>query len=238
MPIAGKSAFFEIDEYIYPKPLVEIKGKPMIEWVVDDLSTIDQDKRFIFVVNKKDCLKFHLNNILKLLTDGNCDIVEIEDSKGAACSALMAIEHINNDNQLIISNTDQIIDVDFNSVIDSFERANVDAGVICFKSIHPQWSYAKTIDDDDQIIETAEKRPISKNAIAGFYYYSKGRDFVESAMISIEKNASINEIHYIAPTLNELILKNKKLTIHKIADGKYYSFYTPQKIKDFERSLR
>lgn len=236
VPIGGKSAFFDKQEYQFPKPLIEINSRPMIEWVVENLNTISEQKKFIFVVNEDECVKYHLDNVLKLL-DKDCQIIRLKnETKGAVCSALLAIDFINNTDRLLISNGDQIILDDMNAVLEKFKARDVDAGVICFDSVHPKWSYAK-IDANNKIIETAEKNPISKNAIAGWYYFKQGRDFVTSAMHSIEKDAHTNGSFFIAPTLNEMVLRNKDLEICTIKKENYHSFYSPQKIKEFEKII-
>ena len=53
----------------------------------------------------------------------------------------------------------------------------------------------------------------------------------------IKKDASVNGLYYISPTLNEMVLENKTITIFQIENGKYHTFYTPQKIKEYERIL-
>ena len=144
----------------------------------------------------------------------------------------MAIEHINNDTPLVIANADQIIGEDIQTKIGILEA--YDAGVITFDSVHPKWSYAR-VDSDGSITETAEKRPISKHAIAGFYYFKEGKEFIASAMSMIRKDANVNGLYFIAPALNEMILKNKSLGIVQIDNTNYHTFYSPNKIKEYER---
>lgn len=238
IPLAGKSIFFEGPEFQFPKPLIEIKGNTIIQLAIENLSMIEEDKHFIFIVNSEDCEKFHLDSVLKLLTDGNCDIIKItNETKGAACSSLLAIEHIDNEDILIIANYDQFFQFDINLVIKNFYNRKLDAGVITFETIHPRWSYVR-IDDNENVIEAAEKRPISKNAIAGFYYFKRGSDFVRAAKQSIYKDSNVNGIYYVAPVLNELILENKKIGMYKICNENYNTFYSPQKIKEFEQNFK
>jgi len=235
MPMAGKSKFFDIPGYPFPIPLIEIEGNPMIELVINNFNSIEKKKKFIFVVNGDECNKYRLDNVLKLLTDDRCEIIKLSgETKGAACSALMAIEHINNDEELIIANSDQVIEEDLDRILNIFRKKNADAAVICFESVHPRWSYVQ-LDKNNRIVEAAEKRPISKNAIAGMYYFKHGKYFIEAAMESIRKDASVDGLYYIAPTLNELVLKSKKLEIYRIENEKYHTFYLPQKIEDYEK---
>jgi dTDP-glucose pyrophosphorylase len=235
LPMGGKSQFFNLSEYPFPLPLIEIFEKTIIQMVIENLNSIGEKIRFIFVVNENDCTKYHLDNVLNLLTSNNSAIIKLKnETKGAACSALFAIEHINNNQPLIITNSDQVIDVNLSNIIDYFMKKEADAGVICFESIHPRWSYIR-LNCDGTVCETAEKRPLSKNAIAGFYYFRQGKFFVDAAMESIRKDAHLDGIFYIAPTINELILRNMKVLFYKIDNAKYHTFYSPQKIKEYEQ---
>ena len=114
----------------------------------------------------------------------------------------------------------------------SFEKN--DAGVITFESVHPRWSYVR-LNENNLISETAEKRPISKNAIAGFYYFKYGKDFINSAFKMVKKDANVNGFYFVSPTLNEMVLENKTINIFQIQNAKYHTFYTPQKITEYER---
>lgn len=237
VPMAGRSTFFDETVYQFPKVLVELNGKPMIEWVINNLSSLSRDKRFIFAVGEKDCSKYYLDNTLKLLA-GKSEVIRLKtETKGAACSCLMAVEQIDNDLPLIIANCDQILDVNLDQVLSDFESRQLDAGVICFDSVHPKWSYSQ-IDEEGWVVETAEKRPISRNAIAGFYYFRRGADFVSAAFRAIRKDSSIEGAYYIAPILNELILDGRKVGAVAIPNERYHSFYSPQKIEEFERMTK
>lgn len=235
IPLAGKNQFFPEAEYPFPKSLIELNGKTMIEHIIDNFSSIQKEKQFIFIVNSEDCKKYHLDNVINILTNHTCKIIKLDnETKGAACSAMMAVEYIDNDTPLVISNADQLFDICLDEVISSFE--DCDAGVIIFESIHPRWSYAR-LDFQKKVTETSEKRPISKSAIAGFYYFKHGKDFISSASKMIQKDASVNGLYYIAPSLNEMVLENKKITIFQIENSRYHTFYTPQKIKEYERLM-
>lgn len=236
IPMAGKSLFFTESEYPFPKPLIELGDKTIIERVIANLSFAGADVQFIFVLNNADCRKFHLDSTLNIITDHQCKIVRLDnETKGAACSALMAINHIANDDPLVIANSDQLFDDALKDLIAGLGDA--DAGVVTFESVHPRWSYVR-LDEKALVVETAEKRPISRQAIAGLYYFRHGKDFVEAAMRSIQKDSSVNGNFYIAPTLNEMILMGKKIRTVKVDTKRYHTFYTPQKIKEYESQLQ
>jgi len=238
IPIAGEDRFFKPDEYFFPKPLVEIGGTPMIELCVRSLVRQFPRAHFIFVVQNEHCTKYSLDGMLRILTNDRCTIVRLSQStKGALCSALLAIDHIPLDEPLAIANGDQIIDADLGAFIDRIDAKGHDAAVVTFESLHPRWSFVQ-VDEAGFVREAAEKRVISRSAIAGFYYYRAGKLFVDAALRTLEYEASIGGAFFISQTLNNLVLEGRKIACEKIAAGAYHSFYSPQKVQEYERHVQ
>lgn len=234
LPMAGASAMFDPQLYPYPLPLTEVSGKPLIERVIDNLSTIGDDVHFIFVVKADDCRRFHLDQTLSLLAPGRCDIVQLAaDTQGALCSALMAIEYINNDNPLVIANFDQLIEPGLHDLVDKLKQSGGDAGCLTFDAVHPRWSYVRV--EDGQVIEAAEKKPISRHAIAGFYFFAKGTLFVDAAKRTISNHGSVGDLYFVSLVFNEMILDGKVVKSLPVSQQQYHSFYTPQRIEEYER---
>lgn len=236
VPLAGKSKFYK--DSPFPKPLMEISGKPMIQRVLERFEHIQQEKRFIFIVNENDCKLFHIDNTLKLLMKDECKIViQKGKSQGAICSCLLAVDYIDNDEPLLISNSDQVLEIDWNDALSLFAKNKVDAGTVVFKSVHPQWSYV-SLDENGYVSSAAEKNPISNTAIAGIYYYSKGSDFIQASQTCIMKDRTYNDVFFLSQTFNELVLAQKKILPYNIEAKKYHSFYSIERIKLFEDYLR
>ena len=234
VPSCGNTEFFK--ESYYPKTLCEVSGEPMLQLVVDNYKSLEE-KRFVFLFLQEECNRFHTDNIARLLTDENCDIVRLKSiTGGALCTCLMAVEYINTEDAIIITNNDQIINTDLDKVIAFFEKKKSDCGVICFKSVHPRWTYIRA--EEKRVLEAAEKRPISKNAIAGFYYFRHGRDFIKAACRAIEKGADYEGRYYLSASINEMILMNKNVDIYPIEAVNYKSFYSPEKISIYEKEMR
>ena len=233
IPIASNSKFFNIEEYFYPKPLIEILGKPMIQHVIENLTKGTRFKNIIFVVRQDECDKYHLDNTLNLLSPKPIIIKLRADTQGALCSVLLAIEHINNEEPLIISNADQIFNLAVSDKIKEFTASPFDAACLTINSVHPRWSYVRT-DANGAVVETAEKRPISHHAIAGLYFYKRGADFVEYGMNSIRHGASVDGSYFISPVFNEFILAGKKVGHFQVPNDAYHTFYSPKKIEEYE----
>jgi NDP-sugar pyrophosphorylase family protein len=207
--MAGEGSRFAKEGFTFPKPLIDVRGKPMIQKVVENLDFVSE---YIFLVRKKHIQEYSgLVDTLERITNGSYKIVEVDSlTEGAACTALLAKDHINNDEDLLIANSDQFIEYQRQNFISLKEMTNVDAIVWTFNAVHPKWSFVKT-NARGYITEVAEKRPISDIATCGVYWYRRGSDFVKYAEQMIEKNIRVNNEFYIAPVYNELIRDKKSL---------------------------
>jgi HAD superfamily hydrolase (TIGR01509 family) len=207
IPMAGAGSRFQQAGYTFPKPLIDVRGKPMIQTVVENLNI---DANFIFVVQKEHRIKYNLDTLLNLITPG-CKIVEVEGiTEGAACTSLLAKELINNDYPLLMANSDQFLDWDSNEFMYKMLETNCDGGMVTFRATHPKWSFAK-IDEMGYVTEVAEKNPISDIATVGVYYWKRGVDYVHFAERMIENNIRVNGEFYVCPVFNQAIADGKKI---------------------------
>jgi dTDP-glucose pyrophosphorylase/predicted HAD superfamily phosphohydrolase YqeG len=207
IPMAGAgSRFFEVG-YTFPKPLIDVNGKPMIQKVVENLAI---NAKYTFIVQKDHYEKYNLYYLLNLIAP-NCNIVQVDGiTEGAAITVLLAKEYINNENPLVLANSDQLVDWNSREFLYDLLIKNADGGIATFKSTHPKWSYAK-INSNNLVSEVAEKKPISDVATVGIYYWKKGLDFVKYAEKMIEKNIRVNNEFYICPVFNEAIEDEKNI---------------------------
>lgn len=234
IPACGSSTQFESS--FWPQNCIEINGKPMIQYVIDNFKSI-RDHRFVTVLSEDECDRFHTDNMVKLFSDNNVKIVKLTGKTGGAlCTTLMAIDYIENDDELLISNNDHSFDCDVENIISDFRKKGVDSGVVTFECVHPRWSYVRM--EGENVVEAAEKRPISKRAIAGLYYFKCGRDYVESAKRVITKNKSYDGKYYISAAINEMILMGKTVGNVSIDSTLYHTFYEPKQIEKYETEVR
>tara|TARA_R100000406_G_scaffold95175_2_gene88754 strand:+ start:1342 stop:2055 length:714 start_codon:yes stop_codon:yes gene_type:complete len=229
IPMAGEGSRFAKEGYTFPKPLIDVKGKPMIQQVVENLDFVSE---YVFLVRKKHLDQYQgLSDTLHRVTNNSCQIVEVDGlTEGAACTALLAEKHIDVDEDLLIANSDQFIEYQKQNFVSLKNMTNADAIVWTFNAVHPKWSFVKT-NSRGYITEVAEKKPISNIATCGIYWYRKGSDFVKYANQMIDKNIRVNNEFYIAPVYNELIQADKTLVpfyVHKM-----WGLGTPEDLRYF-----
>lgn len=227
IPMAGAGSRFAQAGYTFPKPLIEVNGKPMIQVVVENLNV---EANYIFICQREHYDKYSLQYLLNLIAPG-CKIVLVDGmTEGAACTALLAKEFIDNDEPLMIANSDQFVEWNSNTTLYAFAADGIDAGIVTFKATHPKWSYAR-LDQDGFVAEVAEKKVISDLATVGIYYWSRGSDFVHYAEQMIAKNVRVNGEFYVCPVFNEAIADGKKIRC-KNAE-KMWGIGTPEDLSHF-----
>jgi HAD superfamily hydrolase (TIGR01509 family) len=227
IPMAGAGKRFVDAGYVFPKPIIEIQNKPMIQWVIDSLNI---NANYIFIIQKEHQQKFNLKSVLKILKP-NCKIIDLDEvTEGAACTTLLAKNYIDNDKPLMIANSDQFIKWNSSKSLYNYYSKKYDGAILTFEAIHPKWSYAKC-DDNNIVSEVAEKNVISKNATVGVYYWKKGSDYVKYAEQMIDKDIRVNNEFYVCPVYNEAIQDGKKVIIDKVEE--MHGLGTPDDLKNF-----
>lgn len=227
IPMAGAGSRFQQAGYTFPKPLIEVNGKPMIQVVVENLNI---DAEFVFITQKDHRERYNLDYLLNLIAPG-CKIVEADGiTQGAACTTLLAKEYINNNKHLVTANSDQYIEFDSHDFFYTCIAKQQDGAIMTFKATHPKWSFARC-DEYGMVREVAEKKPISDDATTGVYYWAKGSDYVKYAEQMIKKDIRVNNEFYVCPVYNEAIQDGK--IIYKYEIKKMWGIGTPEDLEYF-----
>ncbi len=218
-------------------PLIEINNKTIIEYVLDNLN-FKEKTSFIFIIKESDVNQYFLDSVLKLLKP-SCKIITVQNqAQGQLCSCLLGIKYLDMDDSLLIINGDQYIFENISKIISNFKKSNADGGIVTFNNIHPKWSFVRLDKDGKTVLETSEKRPISRNACVGIYYYKKTKNFIESAKDVIRKDTLIDGKFYVSSTYNEMILNSNKIIAYEIDKKNFHSLDSDVTINSFSDKIR
>jgi len=232
IPMAGAGSRFAAAGYTFPKPLIDVNGKPMIQLVVENLGLV---ANYHFVVQKEHREKYNLDAMLGLIAPG-CQVIEVDGiTEGAACTALMAREFINNDDPLFFANSDQYVEWNVMEFMYAMNEKDADGGIVTFEATHPKWSFAKS-DDSGKVIEVAEKNPISNQATVGYYYWKHGSDFCKYADQMIDRNIRVNNEFYVCPVFNQAIEDGKVIRTHTATA--MWGLGTPEDLEHFVKNYK
>ena len=244
IPMAGRGSRFVNAGYAKPKPFIDVFGRCMIEWVVHNLTPYEP-YNFIFIARRE-----HEKYIKEKMSFATNVIYVDEVTEGAACTVLLAEDIIDNEDGLLIANSDQLVGwnngdevrtngfhywKESDNVQDMINYAgNDDACIAIFPSTHPKWSYAK-LGEDGYVEEVAEKKVISNNATVGCYYFKRGRDFVTAAHSMIKKDIRVNGEFYVCPIFNELV-DDHSVSVYEIHE--MHGLGTPEDLEKFKKDFK
>jgi dTDP-glucose pyrophosphorylase len=216
----------------FPLYLTEFNGEPLMQRTVGLCQSLSP-ARIVFALREEDVRKYHLDSIIKLLAPSAVVQSVHGETRGAACTALLASSVIDNQEELLILNGNELLEENFDSIVQGFRARGLDAGAVAFNSVHPRYSYVR-LDAHGLVVEAREKKPISRNAVAGFFWFQNGNDFVRSAKKMIRKDAHVDNTFYICPAFNELVLEQKRIGIHTIDGKNYHPLKNLHQIERFE----
>ena len=228
IPMAGEGSRFAKEGYQFPKPLIDVEGKPMIQRVVENLKF---DAEYIFLVRKEHIEAYDgIVDVLTRLSPRTQIVVVDRLTEGAACTALLAKSLIDSEDDLLIANSDQLIEYSPHNFESLKRLTSVDSMVYVFNAVHPKWSFVK-VGSDGFVNDVAEKKPISDIATCGIYWYRRGSDYVKYAERMIEKGVRVNNEFYIAPVYNELIADRKTLLPFYVSE--MHGIGTPEDLRAY-----
>lgn len=235
IPMAGRGSRFAKEGYKEPKPLIQIGGKRMIEVVVNNLRPL-QAHRFIFVCQNEHLIKYDYKSELERIAPG-CIIVGIDGiTEGAACTVMMAEVHIDNDQPLMIANSDQWVDININDYLEYMDNEKLDGLIMTMKADDPKWSYAN-VNEKKLVTSVVEKVVVSDEATVGIYNYKVGSEFCRHVKQMINNNERSNGEFYVAPAYTYMYEQDDaKIGIYNVgseADG-MYGLGTPSDLELFK----
>ena len=224
IPMAGRGKRWIDAGYTFPKPLIEIKNKPMIQLVLEN---INLKGNYIFICLKEHIEKFSLDTVLKSLKP-DCKIITIDEiTDGAAVTILKSKEFIDKDEPVIVANCDQWMNWSSARFVDFINKRNPDGVLVTYTSTHPKNSFVK-LDNENNVIEIAEKKPISNIANAGVFYHKSGKTLLSAIEKMIEKNVRTNNELFFSTAFNELDLQKQKVLSYHVEEVK--SMGTPEEL--------
>ena len=227
IPMAGRGSRFANVGYSLPKPLIDVAGRPMIARVIENLRP-RLPHRFIFLVLEEHLKKFNLEEQLKSWAGPQTICVAIDQlTEGAACTVLLGQEFLSAENDLMIANSDQLIEADITEYINFSRIGNLTGSIMVFEDNDPKWSFVRLKETGD-VVEVAEKKIISNLATVGIYYFRQGRAFIAAANEMIRKDIRVNNEFYVCPVYNEMLGLNLRIVTWKIEKKTMHGIGTPE----------
>jgi NDP-sugar pyrophosphorylase family protein len=257
IPMAGKgSRFLDVAhlnaEFKKPKPLIQIKGKPMICWAIESLPFVDlpyrkaktdikvRPENLVFICRQDHQDEHHIGEELKELFGKDIKVVFLNEmTRGATETVLKAKHLVDPEDEIIISDSDHHFDGSILS--DTISNKNGASGIVPVfapPDDEPKWSYT-LYDQDKKALAVGEKDAelARKGAFAniGAYYFSKWKLFTSEAEEMIRMGdmygAEGKKEFYIAPVYQRLIVKGHHIKVAVLPQ--VWGLGTPKDLQHF-----
>jgi NDP-sugar pyrophosphorylase family protein len=231
IPAAGEGSRFAKKGWLKPKPFIDVEGRPMIERVIENVTPYSAD---VCILLRNDHLRAFPAITLGLKQQGHKIMSVPSVTEGTAATILLARHTFNNDQPLIVANSDQLVDFDVNLFLSDCSKRNLDGSIVVFQetSMDPKWSYVK-VDNDGFVLKVAEKKVISNLATVGIYLFSRGSDFANAALDMILANDRVNNEFYTCPVYNYLIRHGQRIGVYEVPSTAMSGLGTPEDLEDF-----
>ena len=163
----------------FPKPLLEVGEKTILDWLIEDIDTMGIVDEYIVISNHKfahhfDAWASKKEQKITVVDDGTSTN---ETRLGAVCDIQFAIDKLSLDDDILVIAGDNLLDFSLTKFIKYAKKQNTTCIMRYFESSQEKLKKCGvvTIDSDDKIINMVEKpaNPESNWCCPPFYYYTK-----------------------------------------------------------------
>ena len=231
LPMAGNGQRFFDDGYDLPKPLIDIKGKPMFVRVIENLWLGDNIKPWC-IVRQDHVNEYEIDKrILEHYPDAHIIIIP-GTTEGAACTVRLATNVLGGE-PMMVANCDQLMLWDPKEFYEKIETNLHPGGLIpVFQPNHnePKHSYVD-VNAYDELLVLKEKEIISNLATVGVYYFGDESKWIKAHEEQMKQNDRTNNEFYLAPTYNYI---KESVGIFRV--DKMIGMGTPEELNEFKNS--
>jgi dTDP-glucose pyrophosphorylase len=229
--MAGAGARFSEAGYKKAKPFISIKGKMMIERVLDGL--LYPNAHYTLII-RENFAEEYKQELTELSLKYKVNYIKVKElTQGACCTALAAHKVINNNIPVVFADCDNIFNNQcFIQFVDDCLNRKIDGSLLVFSANDDRYSYALT-DENGYVIKTKEKQVISEYAICGAYMFAHGKDFVDNAINIIIYGKKDKNEFYMSKVFDYAAKQKLKIGIFEITADDWNCVGTPQQLNDF-----
>lgn len=233
MPMAGEGSRFRNAGWTTPKPLIELNGKPLFVRAIESVKVDGAPMKYSLIVRKEHIDEYGIDKgIREILPEAMIYSVE-KTTRGAVETCLIAEAGIADDDAVVVMDCDlEFRSESYKRIIEeALKDGNATGGaLVSFDSDEPKYSYAE-LDENGNVVRTAEKEVISNHALCGAYFFASGKEFKEVAHKLLNEPVMLKPEFYVSLLYNYLLAKGDTVKLATMED--YRSYGTPEELKRY-----
>lgn len=213
VPMAGRGARFADQGVPTPKPLIEVRGRPMVAWALDGLDEVMRGaSQVVFVVLREHDQRYGLRDMLPRIAGPRTEVVVIpEVTEGQLCTVMAAAPHLDPAEDVLVASCDTYVKSNLAREVAS--RSPDCRGIISVADMPgDRWSFART-DDTGRVVQVAEKERISDHASTGLYYFSSAGELMDTAREMFARGEKTRGEYYVIPVYQKYIERGWRVEV-------------------------
>lgn len=231
IPLGGIGSRFKKLGYQLPKPLINVMGKPILYWLLDNLNFESINK--VVIPYNKEIAKYRLEDRLKKYYPKlNFIFYKLnKNTDGAAETIQLSLKYLNNLG--IVDSPILCLDGDNFYTQNIIKQWNGDNSVYCFEDNSNEEIYSYVKLKNNQIIDIAEKQKISNLASTGGYGFLSWKQLQIYCQKIIDNNIKQKNEYYTSTVIKIMIQDNIKFIPKKVNINNYICLGTPLHVRIF-----
>lgn len=233
IPLGGLGTRFSNEGYSLPKPLINVMGKPIIEWLLDSLSLNTKDNVKVLIPYNNSLFSYNFEaTIKKKYPELDILFLCLKENTGGAAETLLKIlenyEMKNDEDDCVIS-----LDGDNFYSVDILKLWNCKNMVFCFEDNVSDGIFSYLELKDNIIVDIKEKNKISKWASTGAYCFESWKVLKEYCQMIIHKKIKQKGEYYISNVIREMIKDKHEFNSIRVDLDNYICLGTPLHVRIF-----
>ncbi len=209
IPSAGKGTRLKPHTLSTPKPLLEVAGKPIIKYIIEEVQKLKPKKILVVVKHKKE----EFEKFLEKNKEKNIILIEQEEKKGDAIaikSALKKLDEKEKKEELLIFFGDTLIDFNIKEIL---TKKNDTDSLVFVKKVEEPQHYGVIELKEKKIVGIEEKpeKPKSNLALIGAYYFKNSKKLEKNINYLIKNNITYKGEYKLADVLKKMIEEKQKI---------------------------
>ncbi len=163
----------------FPKPLLEVKGKTILDWLIDDIDSLGSVDEYVVISNHKFAHHFEkwAKGKSQKVTVADDGTLSNETRLGAVKDIQFAIDTLSLDDEMLVIAGDNLLDFSLTEFIKYAQTKNASCIMRYYEANEEKLKKCGvvTIDSDDKILRMTEKSPTPEThwCTPPFYYYTR-----------------------------------------------------------------
>lgn len=243
IPMTGYGSRFVAAGYTTLKPLIEVQGKPIIQWIVQGMYPGEKDILFVCRKEHIDTVQGMKEELQKIAPEAEIFCVDRWVKKGPVYDVLRAADRIPDEEPCIINYCDFYMCWEWGTFRQRVLERGCEGCVPCYTGFHPHLLLRKNLyascrtDAQENLLEIREKYSFEEDRTKGrhspgVYYFKSGKILKQYCKKLVDSGKTLNGEYYASLVYNFMVQDGLKVWVPANVDF-FCQWGTPEDLAEY-----